>query len=279
MSNKSFPDPDAIIIGDNPKVIKILSWNLWWKFENYLERQELIFSELLELQPDILCLQEVWAEKDESQAEKIASLLNYNYIYGKSFEIDEVGFGNAVISRYPINEHTIHYMPTKPDFDEKRLLLHAKIKYNDLDLNVMCTHLNYKYEHQNIREDQVQFILEYISKLKKTKFPIILCGDFNADPNSDEIRLITGHRKPINQTVLRDAWVITNPYDQGFTWSNKNTYAKKTLEFDRRIDYIFVGRAGKNGIGQPIKSVLVGNNEKNNIFPSDHFGIITHLVG
>ena len=279
MSSKSFPDPDAINIKEDVDILKVMSWNLWWKFENYLERQNLIFSEIEKLKPDIMCFQEVWKEEDENQAEKIANLTGYQFVYEKSFDLDGVAFGNAIISKYPIKNHSVNYMSAEPEFDEKRLLLHAQILYNEINLDVMCTHLNYKYEHQHVREDQVKFILEYISKLKKNTFPVILCGDFNADPNSDEIRLITGHRKSINGTVLRDSWVITNPKDHGFTWSNKNSYAKKTLEFDRRIDYIFVGKASPTGMGYPLSSFLVGTEENNSIFPSDHFGIMTHLVG
>jgi len=285
MSDKSFPNPEAIEIKENSDELKILSWNLWWKFENYIERQELIFQELKSLKPDILCLQEVWEEKDESQANMISQLLDYNYVYGESFEVEGVKFGNAIISKFPIKNHAIHSIPTDPNsyvpgFDEKKVLIHCEIEYKDMILNVMCTHLNYKHEQGEIRENQITFILEYISKLKTyNRLPIILCGDFNAEPDSDEIRLIKGLRKPINEIVLRDAWVITNPDDNGFTWSNTNPYAKKTLEYDRRIDYIFIEKAKWNGLGHPKRSVIVGKNGKNGVFPSDHFGIMTHLVG
>ena len=85
MSDKSFPNPEAIEIKENSAELKVLSWNLWWKFENYIERQELIFQELKSLKPDILCLQEVWEEEDESQANMISELLGYDYVYGESF--------------------------------------------------------------------------------------------------------------------------------------------------------------------------------------------------
>ena len=255
MSSKSFPDPDAITIEENNDTLKVMSWNLWWKFEDYLERQKLIFSEIEKLTPDIMCFQEVWEEEDESQADKIASLLGYEFVYGKSFDFDGVAFGNAIISKYPIQDHSVNYMAAEQKYDEKRLLLHAQILYKEMNLDIMCTHLNYKYEHQHVREDQVKYILKYISNLKKSKFPVILCGDFNADPNSDEIRMITGHRKPVEEIVLRDSWNMTNPESLGFTWSNKNRYAKKTLESDRRIDYIFVGKAGSKGLGHPLSTV------------------------
>ena len=92
MSSKSFPDPDAITIEENNDTLKVMSWNLWWKFEDYLERQKLIFSEIEKLTPDIMCFQEVWEEEDESQADKIAKLLSKQLSIkkGKHLESEEL---------------------------------------------------------------------------------------------------------------------------------------------------------------------------------------------
>ena len=78
MSDKSFPDPDASSIDLNTEIIKLLTWNVWWKFENYKERENLIISE-------IIILSRYWVhrsveETDESQAKIIADQLGYNYI-------------------------------------------------------------------------------------------------------------------------------------------------------------------------------------------------------
>ena len=54
MSDKSFPDPDASSIDLNTEIIKLLTWNVWWKFENYKERENLIISEINNSCPDIL---------------------------------------------------------------------------------------------------------------------------------------------------------------------------------------------------------------------------------
>ena len=119
MSDKSFPDPDAIIIEESGETIKLVTWNLWWKFESYKERENLILSELQETAADIMCLQEVWEEEDESQAKIIADKLGYQYIYGKSFEFDGVAFGNAIISKYPIQNHQIIMFKADPKKEEK----------------------------------------------------------------------------------------------------------------------------------------------------------------
>ena len=279
MPDKSFPDLDAYGELSHKKEIKVLSWNIWWKFQNYLKRQDLIFDEIKKLTPDILCLQEVWEDKDKSQAQEISNLLGYKYKYSKSYEFDGVSFGNAIISKYPIIKFFSQIIPTEEKFNENRTLLHAELLYKDQKINVLCTHLNYKYNESDIRQNQVKFILNYISKLDTSIFPNILCGDFNADPMSDEIRMILGLTTPINRVVFKDVWQINNPDNPGYTWSNENLYAKKTLEANRRIDFIFVGNPGKNGLGHPLKTYLIGTKIKNKIHPSDHFGIITHLVG
>jgi len=279
MPSKSFPDLDAHDELSNKKQIKVLSWNLWWKFENYLDRQDLIFDELKKLNPDLLCLQEVWEDSDHSQAKVIAELFGYEYAYSKSFEIDGVSFGNAIVSKFPILKFSSSLIPTPSEFNENRTLLHAEVNYDNAKIDILCTHLNYKHEQSDVRQNQVAYILEYISKLKNSEFPFILCGDFNADPLSDEIMQITGLKSSKTRTVLRDAWQITNRDDPGYTWSNINNYAKKTLEVDRRIDYIFVGKPTKKGSGHPIKSLLVGTSPNDNIYPSDHFGIMSYLEG
>ena len=44
MSDKSFLDPDAYTISQDTEIIKVLTWNLWWKFEDYKFREKLILS-------------------------------------------------------------------------------------------------------------------------------------------------------------------------------------------------------------------------------------------
>ena len=136
MPDKSYPDTDAYGSLSNKKEVKVLSWNIWWKFEDYLNRQSLIFNELTKAKPDILCLQEVWEDKDGSQAKKIADLFGYDYCYAKSFDFDGVSFGNAIISKYPINNYSSFLIPTEKEFNENRTLLHAEIIYENNKLKI-----------------------------------------------------------------------------------------------------------------------------------------------
>ena len=42
---------------------RVLTWNLWWQFGPWRERQPAILSVLQEQDADIVFLQEVWAQE------------------------------------------------------------------------------------------------------------------------------------------------------------------------------------------------------------------------
>ena len=57
-------------------------------------------------------------------------------------------------------------------------------------------------------------------------FPAVLCGDLNADPRSDEIRMLTGRAAspvPASCSATRGRQRATT--DPGYTWSNANPFA------------------------------------------------------
>jgi Endonuclease/Exonuclease/phosphatase family len=54
--------------------IRIVTWNLWWRLGDWKARAEAIAETLVELRPDLVCLQEVWQEGDLNQAALLASL-------------------------------------------------------------------------------------------------------------------------------------------------------------------------------------------------------------
>jgi hypothetical protein len=63
----------------------------------------------------------------------------------------------------------------------------------------------------------------------------------------------------------------------GHTWDNANAYAALDLEPNRRIDYIFVGFPARTGVGRLTSCRLVCNDQKDGIWPTDHFGVYAEL--
>ena len=53
--------------------VRILTWNLWWRFGAWRERRNAIVAELTRVVPDICGLQEAWDDWEENQAGSISS--------------------------------------------------------------------------------------------------------------------------------------------------------------------------------------------------------------
>ena len=60
-------------------------------------------------------------------------------------------------------------------------------------LSFTCTHLHWKFRHGEVRERQVQAVCDLVLRRRlRGGFPSILVGDFNAEPESAEIRFVIG---------------------------------------------------------------------------------------
>jgi endonuclease/exonuclease/phosphatase family metal-dependent hydrolase len=113
-------------------------------------------------------------------------------------------------------------------------------------------------------------------------FPPIVVGDFNAEPDSDEIRFMRGaHAIGDRGVYFNEAWKVAGDRSggeaAGITWCNRNPYARASLEPDKRIDYIFTGYPDGDGRGALERCRVVCNDEKNGVWPTDHFGVFAEL--
>jgi endonuclease/exonuclease/phosphatase family metal-dependent hydrolase len=146
---------------------------------------------------------------------------------------------------------------------------------------VFSTHLNWRFDQGDIRQDQVATIARFVDGSPSRTYPPILCGDFNAAPDSDEIRMLTGRMKvPVPKLVFLDAWEAAcdraRPPD-GMTWCNTNPFAAEAFEPDRRIDYVFAGWPKAEGAGQILSCRVVGIDPIGGIHPSDHYAVVAEL--
>src|SRR4029078_360101 len=101
--------------------------------------------------------------------------------------------------------------------------------------------------------------------------PPWLCGDCNAVPEAEEIRMLTGRTAvPVPKLVFIDAWGAAGA-GPGTTWDNRNGFAAEEFEPDGRIDYVFVGYPRDVGVGHVEGAVLVGDEPVDGGWPSGHF--------
>jgi endonuclease/exonuclease/phosphatase family metal-dependent hydrolase len=230
---------------------------------------------------DVWCLQEVFATRYRNQADELAGALGgYNAAYGSRFDLDvfDQSFGNAVLSRWPITAHEVRPLGAPEGLDELRCVVRADIDAPDHSLEVFCTHLNWRLDQSHVRQDQVRTICEFVSESRdRREFPPVLCGDFNALPESEEMRMLTGLTTvPVPKLVFIDAWRAGGD-GPGITWDNRNAFAAAGGEPDCRIDYVLVGYPREHGVGQVVGARLIGDQPFDGVWPSDHFGVCAEV--
>jgi endonuclease/exonuclease/phosphatase family metal-dependent hydrolase len=259
--------------------VRVLTWNLWWRFGPWERRRPAIAATLAALDPDVVALQEVWGEPAGTNfAAELAEGLGFDSAYAARLELDGVQFGNAVLSRWPITSSTPTPLPAPPEADEQRLVLRADVDAPRGPLQVFSTHLNWRFDHSAVRQQQVRAIADVVAGARPRTYPPVLCGDFNAVPDSDEIRMLTGRAAgPVEGLVFHDAWEAAGDGGPGHTWSNANPYAVLDLEPDRRIDYVLVGWPKAGGAGHVTSCEVVGASPVDGVVPSDHYGVLAEL--
>lgn len=121
-------------------------------------------------------------------------------------------------------------------------------------------------------------IAQLVDEVASRRHPIIVCGDFNAGPDSDEMRMLTGRSEPpIPGRVFYDAWEVAGPRGPGPTWSNQNPLAAAALLPDRRFDYVLSAWPRRGGAGHPVTCDLLGVREPDQAQLSDHYGVVADL--
>ena len=258
--------------------VRVLDWNIWWRFGPWQERAPAIFATLSDLDADIIALQEVWSDATTNYAAILADELGCHHVHGTGMEQKGLRAGNAILSRWPITRHQMARLYDQKGIEENRVAIFAEIDGPRGQLPVFSTHLNWKQHHSHIRQRQVGDLARFVAKNHAGNYPPIVCGDFNADPQSDEIRMMTGQAAcPVQGLVFHDAWASAGSDGPGYTWDNRNPFACEVLESNRRIDYIFAGFPGSRGAGHIVDCQIAGNQPVDGVWPSDHFALLAEL--
>jgi len=262
-------------------VLRVLTLNIW-NLNRWRERRQEVVRWFDLLQADLVCLQEVVDNQDgRNQAGWLAQAASagYHWAYGPVGSVAPgTSFGNALLSRWPIDDQAVIRLPsiTMPG-EVDRGVLHART--NGLDL--FCTHLSSPYEVGFLRETQVVRLVDVIEgrAAPKSRLPPILAGDFNAEPDSTEIRYLSGLTSLGGRSAYyQDAWRVAGDPGPGWTWDNRNRFAALEHEPDRRIDYVFVGWRRPDGAGRVETARVVCNRVLDcDVHSSDHFGLLVQI--
>jgi len=260
--------------------LRILTLNIWNRQGPWEQRLARIRAGIQRLAPDVIGLQEVLERDGDSQADAIREGLGYQAAFGLAHDLGGgVRFGNAALSRWPITASRVFPLAVGTA-DEHRSLLLAEIASPFGELPFFVTHLNWKLHHGVVREQQVVEIAGHIkAEAPISGLPAVLVGDFNAEPETAEIRFLKGLQSLGGKsTFFADCFGITGS-GPGFTFdATRNPFAAPTHEYPRRIDYIFARGPDKALRGEPLHARVVMEEVEDGVAATDHHGVYAEIT-
>ncbi len=241
--------------------LRVVTLNLWGIEPPLDRRLALATRQLRALDPDVVCLQEVRpldGSAGRTTADAVAEALGLHATYRPAVTSEAGEEGLAILARGPLANVRVLALP-EPRPGDTRILLSGQVATDGGPIWVHTTHLHYRLDDGVAREHQVVAIDGELRALGRdnTSAPQILCGDFNATADSDELRFLRGLTTLAGRrTHFQDAWLRLHrepgPGDgpaQGITWSSENRFTRplRSLDLDRRIDYVLVTTRKKDG--------------------------------
>ena len=259
----------ATLVSATP--IRVLTYNLMGMKpgSNPETRIQHIIENLQQLDPDIIGLQEIneTLDGEHNQAQTIADSLasHFGNEYHVYMEFTHESWDSqfreyvGIISKFPVLEQGFGQLVPG--------VFPRKVVWNAVDsplgrLNVFNTHLS--FNSADVRRIQVQQIIGFITYTENLSPGVasILVGDFNDEPSSETIRLLT---EPGTETFYIDSYAFSNPTDPGYTVPSASP--------TERIDYIFEKSTGNLAIDTSM--VVIDEPYDGTNYCSDHLGVLT----
>jgi endonuclease/exonuclease/phosphatase family metal-dependent hydrolase len=208
---------------------------------------ERIAALIKENKADIVALQEVDKGVERTARRdlpaELAKLTGMNVYFDRNIFYQGGDYGNAVLTRFPIKKKkNTHYKMLREG--EQRGVLQLVLDVHGKDLLFMDTHIDYRPDDAErvINADELKQIVADAGKM-----PIILCGDFNDNPESRT------HQKI--EKFLSDTWQLIGQ-GNGLSYSSGQP--------SERIDYIWISKTNI----QPLKIEVLKS------IASDHLPVL-----
>jgi endonuclease/exonuclease/phosphatase family metal-dependent hydrolase len=264
---------------DRSDLWRVVTLNIWNRQGPWPERLPLIRDGLVALDADVIALQEVLALGGANQAQEIAAGLGWNVFFAPAWDIGGgLVFGNAIVSPHALTDTQCLPLPTPPGL-EPRSCAFARVECLHGPMPFFALHLTFQAHLGHVRCAQVRALADRVARIAPIDGPPpVLAGDFNADPDSDEMRFLRGLTALGGESVyFADAWSATGCEGPGYTYDRANSYALRSREPSRRIDYVYVRGPDRHLRGEPLTAQVVMDKPTGGVWPSDHAGVVASI--
>jgi endonuclease/exonuclease/phosphatase family metal-dependent hydrolase len=261
--------------------VRLATWNVWWRFGgNWAEREPGILSTLADVDADVVGLAETWIAPTESQPERFARRLGYEFavtgfglppVPSPPESPDQVGvdMGIGLLSRWPVTRSTAVEMPSP---DRPLVALRAELAHPLGPLHVFVACLDWEPDRLHLRAAQLAELGRLATDASLDgPLPVIVMGDFNAGPEAADFAALA--------TVLTDCVAIAADADpDARTLSSDNPFAplEAALQIDRRIDHL-LARPGAPDQRLNVPWSRIVRDRPGGLPPSDHYLVAAEL--
>jgi endonuclease/exonuclease/phosphatase family metal-dependent hydrolase len=260
--------------------LRIVTINILNDLSQWEARRRLLAPGLAETQPDLLALQEI--NLPTENAAWLAGQLGMDHLYITPKSGPEGRKeGIAILSRLPIRAGKSLVLPG----EQGRVAQCVEVTVGEYTLYFANVHLFWQPGESETRQQQVDALIAWLKGVSGN-FPTIVCGDFNATPETGAIQTmyrnfrsayaaVHGHEPaytcptPLKRT-LKSRLVTLRSYFVYLRPQHINPFWRGTL------DYIFTSPSIQVNTCQVILDQPA--ERRKSIYPSDHFGLYADLT-
>lgn len=210
-----------------PRQLRVLSYNIHHGegVDGKLDLER-IADVILSVKPDLVALQEVDQNVQRSgnvdQAAELAKLTEMQSIFAGNIELQGGHYGNAVLSRFPMERHTNHRLPNFENGEQRGVLeIEVSLPGANQSLIFFATHFDHRRAERE-RLASAAAINELV--LKQPQAAALLAGDLNATPESETLgRIQSAWTRanarpmatiPVNQPTRQIDFVLFRPAER-----------------------------------------------------------------
>lgn len=264
----------ALVIG-GPNMLKLVTFNIRCDYDqdkgnSFRYRKSLILNQIQKEKPDLICFQEVLPHV----AAWLKDVLEDYYVVGcgrsETLEDEQVAvaYKKKRLNLISMETFWLSLQPYRPAsrYEEQSICprVCTETLFEDLEEKQVFRLLNLHLDHQGVQA-RILGLRQVLKKAEEAKLfpeaPVILAGDFNAEPEGEEFLEIKQHPEYRNIT---DGIGITY---HGFEPEDE----------PERIDYIFIRNLKGESTGLRCRSVNKWEEREDGVWLSDHYPVCALL--
>lgn len=254
--------------------IKVMSYNIRLDIQSdgenqWSKRKEFLTDQVKFYEPDFMGVQEALPQ----QMSYIDSTLTaYNFIGKGRDDGQSKGEHSAIFynsDKFKLLQENTFWLSETPEKPSKgwdaaynRVCTYGLFQNKKTKKKLWVFNTHFDHVGNTARAESSKLILEKIRTVNKDNFPVVLTGDFNLEPQTTPIKLITAE--------LDDAKKVC----EGIVFGPEGTF--NAFEFNKPvtlwIDYIFISKKGMK-----VTKFATLSDSKNCRYPSDHLPIYAEI--